>query len=72
MSAQRLGFDPFLSASPLSLDVRYVFGELQCLPVGDCSAVSCDSGALTRGSERTSFSTILNQSPPVGHFDVLF
>ena len=38
------------------------FGEFQCLPVDDCSAVSCDSGALTRGSERTSFySTILNR-----------
>ena len=40
------------------------FGEFQCLPVDDCSAVSCDSGALTRGSESTSFySVILNQSP---------
>ena len=39
------------------------FGEFQCLPVDDCSAVSCDFGALTRGSERTSFySAILNQS----------
>ena len=38
-------------------------GEFQCLPVDDCSAVSCDSGALARGSERTSFySAILNQS----------
>ena len=41
------------------------FGEFQCLPVNDCSAVSCDSGVLVRGSESTSFySTILNQSPP--------
>ena len=40
------------------------FGEFQCLPVADCSAVSCDSRALARGSERTSFySTILNRSP---------
>ena len=40
------------------------FGEFQCLPVDDCPAVSCDSGALARGSERTSFySAILNQSP---------
>ena len=39
------------------------FGEFQCLPVDDCSAVSCDSGALTRGSRCTSFySAILNQS----------
>ena len=39
------------------------FGEFQCLPVNDCSALSCDSGAVTRGSECTSFySTILNQS----------
>ena len=39
------------------------FGEFQCLPVNDCSAVSCDSGALAGGSESTSFySAILNQS----------
>ena len=39
------------------------FGEFQCLPVDDCSAVSCDSGALSRGNESTSFYyTILNQS----------
>ena len=31
------------------------FGEFQCLPVDDCSAVSCDSRALARGSECTSF-----------------
>ena len=38
------------------------FGEFQCLPVNGCSAVSCDSGALARGSESTSFySAILNQ-----------
>ena len=38
------------------------FGEFQCLPVDDCSAVSCDSGALARRSESTSFySAILNQ-----------
>ena len=40
------------------------FGEFHCLPVNDCSAVSCDSGALAGGSESTSFySAILNQSP---------
>ena len=39
------------------------FGEFQCLPFSDCSAVSCDSGVLARGSESMSFySTILNQS----------
>ena len=49
----------------LCLDVGYLFGEFQCLPVDDCSAVSCDSGVLVRGSESTSFfSAILNQSPP--------
>ena len=38
-------------------------GEFQCLPVDDCSAASCDSGVLTRGSESTSFySTILGFS----------
>ena len=31
------------------------FGEFQGLSVNDCSAVSCDSGVLTRGSESTSF-----------------
>ena len=40
-----------------------IFGEFQCLPVYDCSVVSCDSGALTRGSGHTSFySAILNHS----------
>ena len=39
------------------------FGEFQCLPVDDCSAVSCDSSVLKRGSESMSFySAILNQS----------
>ena len=39
------------------------FGEFQCIPVDDCSAVSCDSSALSRGSECTSFySTVLYQS----------
>ena len=50
-------------ASPLSLNVWYLFGEFQCLPVSDCLEVSCDSGALARRSEHTSFySAILNQS----------
>ena len=31
------------------------FSEFRCLPVVDCSAVSCDSGSLTRRSEYTSF-----------------
>ena len=39
------------------------FSEFQCLPVDDCSAVICDSGALAGGSEHTSFySAILKQS----------
>ena len=39
------------------------FGEFQCLPVNDCSAVSCDSHGLARGSESMSFySAILNPS----------
>ena len=38
------------------------FGEFQCLAVNDGSAVSCDSSALARGSDHTSFySAILNQ-----------
>ena len=31
------------------------FGEFQCLPVDDSSAVSCDSGVLARRSESMSF-----------------
>ena len=43
------------------------FGEFQRLPVNDFAAVSCDSGALARGSEGTSFySAILN---PAIHLD---
>ena len=39
------------------------FGEFQCLPVDDCSEVSCESSVLERGSESMSFySPILNQS----------
>ena len=49
------------------------FGEFQCLPVDDCSAVSCGSGVLTRGSESTSFySAILNQSPPHYFLNIFF
>ena len=32
-----------------------LLGEVQGLPVNDCPAASCDSGALARGSESTSF-----------------
>ena len=49
------------------------FGEFQCLPVDDCSAVSCDSSGLARGHEHTSFySAILNQSRslPLSFFKV--
>ena len=58
---------------PLTISLRLLlclcmwgifFGEFQCLPVNDCSAVSCDSDVLERGSESMSFySAILNQSP---------
>ena len=51
-------------ASRLSLDVGYLFVAFQCLPLNDCSIISCDSDVLARGSESTSFySTVLNQSP---------
>ena len=41
------------------------FGEFQCFPLDDCSAASCDPGALAREGECTSFySAILNQSLP--------
>ena len=50
-------------ASPSASDLGCLFWWVQCLPVDDYSAVSCESGALSRGSERTSFySAILNQS----------
>ena len=49
------------------------FGDFQCLPVNDCSAVSCDSGALIRGSERMSFySAILNQSQSTIYYSYLW
>ena len=58
-------------ASPLSLDVGYLFCEFQCLPVDDCSEVGFDSGALTRGSESMSFySAILNQSLSMAVFQL--
>ena len=60
-------------ASPLSLDVGHFFGEFQCLPVDDCSAVCCDYGVLAGGSESTSFYyVILNQSLCFDFFIVLF
>ena len=49
------------------------FGEFQCLPVSDCSAVSCDYGALAGGSESMFFySTILNQSPNSAFWCLLY
>ena len=51
---------------------RIFFGEFRCLSVDDCSAVSCDSGALSRGSESMPFcSAILNQSPDLVFFLIL-
>ena len=48
------------------------FGDFQCLPVDDSSAVSCDSSALARGSEHTSFySAILNQSPSLINYSIV-
>ena len=48
------------------------FGEFQCLPV-DFAAVSCDSGALARESERTPFySAIFSQSFISGLFRISF
>ena len=46
------------------------FGKFQCLPVDDCSAVSCESSALARGSEYMSFySAIFNQSLSADSFN---
>ena len=51
-------------ASPLCLDVGYLFWWVPVSSCWCCSAVSCDSSALTRGSESTSFySAIWNQIP---------
>ena len=45
-------------------------GEFQCFTFDDCSAASCYSGALPRGSECMSFySPVLNRSP---HFKIMF
>ena len=62
----------YCDCAPPTISLRFLlclwmsdifFGEFQCLPVDDCSAVSCDSSALARGSDHTSFySAILNQS----------
>ena len=67
-----MGFD-FIDCAPPTVSLWLLlclwmwgmfFGEFQCLPDDACSAVSCDSSALARGTERTSFySAILNQSP---------
>ena len=72
------GIDFIVIAPPPTVSLRLLlclwmwgifFGEFQCLPVDDCSAVSCDSGVLSRGSESTSFySAISNQSPCSAHF----
>ena len=42
-----------------------IFGEFQCLPVNDYSAVSCDSGVLARGSESTSFYSVISVQAPI-------
>ena len=58
-------------ASPLSLDVGYLFfGGFQCFPVDGCSIASCNFGALAGGDECMSFnSTMLNQSLETRHFN---
>ena len=71
-----MGFDFIVIAPPPTISLWLLlclcmwgtfFGEFQCLPVHDFSAVSCDSGVLTRGGESTSlYSTILNQSLYIG------
>ena len=40
-----------------------LLGEVQCLPVDDSPAASCDSGALARGSESTSFYSAILVNP---------
>ena len=40
-----------------------LLGEVQCLGVDDCPAASCDSGALARGSESTSFYSAILVNP---------
>ena len=59
-----MGFDFIVFVPLLCLWMWGIFfGESQRLPVDDCSAVICDSGALARGCEHMCFySTILNQS----------
>ena len=47
----------------------FLLGEVQRLPVNDCPAASCDSGALTRGSESTSFYSTILVNPPA--YDIL-
>ena len=40
-----------------------LLGEVQGHPVNDCPAASCDSGALARGSESTSFYSAILVNP---------
>ena len=46
-----------------------LLGEVQGLPVNDCPAASCDSGALARGSESTSFysAILVNREEEMPH-----
>ena len=45
-----------------------LLGEVQRLPLNDCPAASCDSGALARGSESTSFYSAILVYPPRKNF----
>ena len=53
-----MGFDFIVIAPPPTVSLWLLlclwmwgifFGEFQCLPVDDCPAASCDSGALEEG-----------------------
>ena len=76
-----MGFDFVVIAPilPSHCGVSFVFGcgvsflVSSSVPVDDCSAVSCDSSALTGGSACTPFfSAILNQSRQNIYADFLF
>ena len=50
-----LPFLPSCWASPLPLDVEYIFAVIQHFLVDVCSALSCNFGVLTGEDELTSF-----------------
>ena len=53
-------------ASPLSLDMGYIFfGGIQHFPADGCSAACCNFGVLTGEDEHTSFYSTIFKAPRI-------